>query len=83
MMEAISVGRTLVDRVITYVEESIEKRQQVMIPPALDALDIIQEEIYRLEQTLAEVATRPSRVVHKSKFIEPITEQQKIIDLAG
>jgi hypothetical protein len=29
------------------------------------------------------VATRPSRVIRKSSLGEPVTEQQKIIDLAG
>jgi hypothetical protein len=46
----------------------------------LPAGDTLEQEIYRLEQSLAEMATRPSRVIRQPK---PLTEQQKIIDLAG
>lgn len=83
MMEAMSAGHTLVNRLINFVEESIEKRRQVVLPPAIDALDTFQEEIYRIEQSLADMTARSNRVVRKPKLIEPITEQQKIIDLAG
>ncbi len=44
------------------------------------ATDTLQQEICQLEQALVEFATRPSRVVRAPK---PLTEQQKIIDLAG
>jgi hypothetical protein len=42
--------------------------------------DAIQLEIYRLEQSLKEMATHPSPRVRNPR---PLTEQQKIIDLAG
>ena len=83
MMEAMFAGRVLVNRLINFVEESIEKRRQVMPPPTIDVLDALQEEIYRMEQSLADMAARSNRVGRKPKLIEPITEQQKIIDLAG
>lgn len=44
----------------------------------------LQAEIYQLEKTLASAPTRPIRTVrHSTKPLEPITEQQKIVDLAG
>lgn len=46
-------------------------------PPPVDGL---YQEIYQIEQSLVDLATRPSRPLRQSK---PLTEQQKIIDLAG
>lgn len=46
-------------------------------------VDALHSEIYQLEKTLAHAPTRPTRIVRNSKPLEPITEQQKIIDLAG
>ena len=43
-------------------------------------MDALQQEIYQIEQSLVEIATRPNRVIRKP---QPLTEQQKIIDLAG
>jgi hypothetical protein len=45
-------------------------------------VDDLYTEIYQLEKTLANAPTRPTRI-RKSKSLEPITEQQKIMDLAG
>lgn len=45
-------------------------------------VDDLQAEIHHLEKTLANAPTRPMRA-RNSKPIEPITEQQKIMDLAG
>ena len=49
---------------------------QVSSPP----VDAFYQEIYQIEQSLVDIATRPSRPIRQSK---PLTEQQKIIDLAG
>lgn len=46
-------------------------------------VEILQAEIYQLEKTLASAPTRPIRTIRHSKPLEPITEQQKIVDLAG
>jgi hypothetical protein len=46
-------------------------------------VETLREEIYQLEKTLASAPTRPIRTVRHSKPLEPITEQQKIVDLAG
>jgi len=46
-------------------------------------VDDLYSEIYQLEKTLANAPTRPIRARSKSRPLEPITEQQKIMDLAG
>ena len=46
-------------------------------------VDTLHAEIYQLEKTLANAPTRPTRTIRNSKPLEPITEQQKIMDLAG
>ncbi len=45
------------------------------------AVDDLYAEIYHLEKTLASAPTRPTQI-RKAK-LESITEQQKIMDLAG
>lgn len=47
-----------------------------------ETVDELYEEIYQLEKTLSHAPTRPTRV-QRAKSLEPITEQQKIMDLAG
>ena len=51
------------------------------IVPA-QTVDELQAEILHLEKTLANAPTRPMRT-RDSKPLEPITERQKIVDLAG
>jgi hypothetical protein len=46
-------------------------------------VDTLRAEIYQLEKTLANAPTRPTRMVRHSKSLEPITEQQKFVDMAG
>ena len=46
-------------------------------------VETLRAEIYQLEKTLASAPTRPIRTIRHSKPLEPITEQQKIVDLAG
>lgn len=55
-------------------------RWQIVSSQTVDALHF---EIYQLEKTLANAPTRPTRTVRNPKPLEPITEQQKIVDLAG
>ncbi|MEW5957477.1 MAG: hypothetical protein AB1801_07130 [Chloroflexota bacterium] len=45
-------------------------------------VDDLYSEIYQLERTLANAPTRPMRV-RKARPLEPLSEQQKIMDLAG
>lgn len=60
-----------------FVARLTQKQWDTPSPPAMDTL---QQEISHLEQSFIEIATRPSRVIRKPK---PLTEHQKIIDLAG
>ncbi len=47
-------------------------------------LDAFQHEVSRLERQLAKRATRPLDDTRRSpRFTEPITEQQKIMDMSG
>lgn len=46
-------------------------------------VDVLRTEIYQLEKTLANAPTRPTRMARHSKSLEPITEQQKFVDMAG
>jgi hypothetical protein len=46
-------------------------------------VDSLRSEINQLERNLAHAPTRPTRLVRQTKPLEPITEQQKIMDLAG
>jgi hypothetical protein len=47
-----------------------------------DRVDELYTEIYQLEKRLAKAPTRPVRV-QNPQSLEPITERQKIMDLAG
>ncbi len=67
----------ITNKLIAFVNLFIHDQWESASPPAKDAL---QQEIYQIEQSLVEIATRPSRVIRKP---QPLTEQQKIIDLAG
>jgi hypothetical protein len=55
-------------------------RWQLVPTPTVDAL---RAEINQLEKNLAHAPTRPTRLGRQTKPLEPITEQQKIMDLAG
>lgn len=46
-------------------------------------VDTLRAEIYHLEKTLANAPTRPTRTVRNTKPVEVMTEQQKIVDMAG
>jgi hypothetical protein len=82
-MEATLPGRVIIHQLMNYVDQFIEKRQQILPPQTIDAFDTLHDEICRIEQALADMATRSSQVVRTPKLLEPLTEQQKIIDLAG
>ena len=47
-----------------------------------ETVDELYTEIYQLEQTLANAPTRPTRI-RDPRPLKPVTEQQKILDLAG
>jgi hypothetical protein len=69
----------LLKRAIDFVEWLSNGRRQIL--PA-KTVDDLYTEIYKLENTLANAPTRPMRP-HSVRPLEPITEQQKIMDLAG
>ena len=59
----------------------LQGRQQ---PESAYTVDTLQAEIYQLERSIANTPTRPTRAVRRhSKPLEPVTEQQKLVDLAG
>ncbi len=51
---------------------------------ANQTIDSLYPEIRQLEKKLATAPTRPSQVVRgNSRMLEPMTEQQKIMDISG
>ena len=67
------------DKLAGFIGWLTNDRWQVM---SAEMVDELYTEIYQLERSLANAPTRPTRV-HTPKPLEPITEQQKIMDLAG
>jgi len=76
-MDVMLSSRSLINRLGRLVNWVTQGRWQIVTPP----IDTLQHEIYQLEKTLTD--TRPSQVVRHARSPEPVTEQQKIIDLAG
>ena len=71
-------AQSLVSRLIDAVDRLRKDRRQVV---SSQPSDIFQQEIHQIEKVLAD--TRPSRIIRTPTPTEPITEQQKIMDLAG
>ena len=69
----------LMEKIVSLVEWVTDGRWQIVPSERVDEL---YTEIYQLEKTLAKAPTRPMRV-KSPKSLEPISEQQKIMDLAG
>jgi hypothetical protein len=57
-----------------------QKRWQIVSAQTTDAL---YTEIYQLKEALSNAPTRPTRTVRKFESVEPVTEQQKFMDMAG
>ncbi|MBN1995537.1 MAG: hypothetical protein JW953_22810 [Anaerolineae bacterium] len=58
-----------------------QKRWSTASPQTTDDL---YPEIKQLEKALSNAPTRPTRIVrNKVELLEPVTEQQKILDMAG
>ena len=79
-MGAILHGQSIVEKATDFVNWLTQDRWQIVSSQTVDTL---QAEIYELEKSLASAPMRPVRTIRDSKALEPITEQQKIIDLAG
>lgn len=79
-MSGILPTHPVIERLVSLVNRLTNGHWQVVPSQTVDDL---YSEIYQLEKTLAKAPTRPMRVRSKSRPIEPVTEQQKIMDLAG
>jgi hypothetical protein len=71
---------SVIEKLISFADWLSQGQWQIVSSPKVDAL---QAEIYQLEKTLANAPTRPTRTIRNTKPLEPVTEQQKIVDLAG
>jgi len=72
-------GQALVNKLTDFMDWLNQERQIYTTPPSLDQF---RQEIHQIEKTLAD--TRPTRVLRSAnRPVEPMTEQQKIMDLAG
>ena len=71
---------SIIEKLTNFADWLSQGQWQIVSSQKVDAL---QTEIYQLEKTLANAPTRPTRTIRNSKPLEPITEQQKIIDLSG
>jgi hypothetical protein len=69
----------LMEKLADFVRWVSKDRWQII---STNTVDDLYGEIYQLEKTLSHAPTRPTRI-RKAKSLEPITEQQKIMDLAG
>ena len=67
-------------RITNFIRQFAHRRWGTVPSPAVE---VWEQEIYLLEQNLANEATRPSRINRRNTVLEPLTEQQRIIDLAG
>lgn len=67
-------------RIINFIRQLAHRPWGATPPPAIEAWE---QEIFLIEQNLANEATRPSRVSQRPVTPEPLTEQQRIMDLAG
>jgi hypothetical protein len=70
----------LIEKLVILADWLTRGQWQVVSSQRVDAL---RTEIYHLEKTLAAAPTRPTRLARGTKPLEPITEQQKIVDMAG
>ena len=77
-MDSVLSSRGLVSRLIDFLDRFRQDRRHVISSPPLD---VFQQEINQIEKVLAD--TRPSRIVRQAASPESLTEQQKIMDLAG
>ena len=79
-MDAIWQGQAIIEKMADFVGWLSQGRWQIV---SAHTVDTLHAEIYELERSLANAPTRPTHAIGNSKALEPITEQQKIVDLAG
>jgi hypothetical protein len=68
------------EKMVTLADWVTRGRWQIISSQKVDDL---RTEIYHLEKTLAAAPTRPTRLARATRPLEPVTEQQKIVDMAG
>ena len=69
------------ERISGIVDWLIQKRTNLT---ANDSSDKLYQEIHQLKKTLTTAPTKPTRAVRgNNESLEPVTEQQKIMDMAG
>ena len=73
-----SIGDVILDRFSTLIERFTQREEQVANS---SMMDVVHYEIQHIEQTLSKLSSQDTP--SNSKSMKPITEQQKIIDLAG
>ena len=71
---------SITEKLASMVDWLTQKRGQFVSPPTTDALHT---EIDQLKKMLSSAPTRPTRAIRKNESLEPVTEQQKILDMAG
>jgi hypothetical protein len=71
---------SIAERLKSIVDWFTQKRWQIVSTQTTDAL---YTEIHQLKKALSNAPTRPTRAVGKSELLEPVTEQQKFMDMAG
>ena len=73
-----SIGDVILDRFSALIERFTQREEQVANS---SMMDVVHYEIQHIEQTLSKLSGQDT--LSNSKSMKPITEQQKIIDLAG
>jgi flagellar hook-basal body complex protein FliE len=76
-----SLEISFTEKLSDIVDWFTQKRKE---PTATDSSDALYEEIDQLKKTLATARTKPTQAVRgRNESLEPVTEQQKIMDMAG
>ena len=70
----------IIEKLVNFTDWISQGRWQIVSSHTVDDLH---DEIFHLQKTLANAPTRPTRTIRNSKALEPVTEQQKIVDLSG
>ena len=72
-------GRDIMNTIMSFIDKFT-----VPVYASPERLDTFQHEVSRLERRLPKRAAHPPRKARRSpQFTEPVTEQQKIMDMSG
>lgn len=72
---------SVTERISGIIDWFTQKRKRFT---ATDPSDALYEEIHQLKKTFSTAPTKPTRAVRSTnESLEPVTEQQKIMDMAG